>query len=325
MSSDILINDAFYCIDTSLLVYRAVSLLLKKGVPEYIPSELFFVPNILELNAKKWKSVKEEARKTFFLRDSYTESELVDCPHLNLRELNIRMTAERDIYCSRLNVAGDRPPRGVIPGDMNLSAFFVERSFLDELTKRFVGLDVIKVDKNRLERVNKRTKEVLSSYELYNCLFSDYVSHDLIVDHLKRSPFCCDRCGKPRVYCPYCDAFSKDCPYCGQKWVGESPESLRAFRNLFVTEATTAKRRWIDPFGEVCVLEDCPPLRGENWCGADFFDACVSASFCTGRVVKWFVEENIGIVAFSPYQVDVSKCTPDQRERIESIRYTPEF
>jgi hypothetical protein len=324
-SSEVLINDAFYCMDTSLDVSRAISLLLKNGIPEYIPSELIFIPDILKLDAEQWESARDEARKTFFIRDSYAEGEEVDCPHLNARDLNVRMFSRTNIYCRRLDIAGDRPPRGVIPHGMCPPSFIVEQSFLDRLSERFTGFNAIKVDMNRLEAVNESTRAVLSSYSLYYCEFTPYVGDDLLVDHFKRSPLCCYRCGKPQLYCPYCDALSRGCPHCGLKRTLESDKSRQSLEDLFFITTATARRVWIDPRAELSIAKKFPILRGERWCGADLTSACFVVPVCTGRVVKWFVEENIGTVAFSPFHVDVSKCTPDQRERIESIRYTPEF
>jgi hypothetical protein len=85
MASDDLINDAFYSINASALVRESISWFLKEGDAKRIPADFFFVPNVLELDVKRWKKMKNQARKFFCVKEERVRTEEIDCPHFDLR------------------------------------------------------------------------------------------------------------------------------------------------------------------------------------------------------------------------------------------------
>ena len=63
---------------------------------------------------------------------------------------------------------------------------------------------------------------------------------------------------------------------------------------------------------------DISPLPAHNWDGSDFIGY---QPIISGRVARWLTENQIGPVCLCPYPTDVSRCTEQQRQAIEQIRF----
>ena len=63
---------------------------------------------------------------------------------------------------------------------------------------------------------------------------------------------------------------------------------------------------------------DIPPLPAHNWDGSDFIGY---QPIISGRVARWLTENQIGPVCLCPCPTDISRCTEQQRQAIEQIRF----
>ena len=123
----------------------------------------------------------------------------------------------------------------------------------------------------------------------------------------------CPKCGHSPVICPTCSQLPTDCRACGEMVLhsgGKYPRGVHA--RIFEWYWTR------EPFQIV---------EGETWNGADFslldhVDTPVMEPFyvVTRRVVDWFVQNNVAPFVAAPIDVDVSRMTKKQLERLEECR-----
>ena len=121
------------------------------------------------------------------------------------------------------------------------------------------------------------------------------------------SPLVCTKCGWDKGHCEN-NGVAFTCPNCKESGTLElktPPPSEETFpmRYCFVEDA---------------LYPDADPLPAHNWDGRDFLGNCPIIS---GRVARWLTENQIGPVCLCPYPTDVSRCTEQQRQAIEQIRF----
>ena len=123
----------------------------------------------------------------------------------------------------------------------------------------------------------------------------------------RQHPTHCVKCHWGPATCPGCLGFAMKCPLCGSyDFEYETP-----------IDEIPDKRVAINyPWGEESHL----PLNCECWDGLDF----LSGNIVSGRVAKWLVENQYGPIFLQPYPADETKCTPEQLQRIEEIRFPAE-
>ncbi len=123
----------------------------------------------------------------------------------------------------------------------------------------------------------------------------------------------CPKCGYSPIICPTCCQKNYDCPQCGEQVLhsgGKYPKGVhaRAMESYWTRE----------PFQIV---------RGESWDGSDFSllahgsrPAMEPFYVVTRRVVDWFVAQDVAPFVAAPIDVDVSRMTKKQLERLEECR-----
>ena len=125
---------------------------------------------------------------------------------------------------------------------------------------------------------------------------------------VREYPNHCVNCHWGPRCCPECLWFVTECPKCGhQVFKSDKPipdDELQPER---------IEIQYLDR------IESYFPLSCEHWDGSDFVEGII----VSGRVAKWLVENEYGPVFLLPYPADTSKCSDDQLQRINMIRYSP--
>jgi len=119
-------------------------------------------------------------------------------------------------------------------------------------------------------------------------------------------PDYCVNCHWGPQICPECHGVVTECPNCRSKDFAcdvEFPEELLLSQRIEL------------PYFDG--MESYFPLSCEWWDGTDF----INGQIISGRVAKWLVENEHGPVFLLPYPADISKCSEEQLERINKVRY----
>jgi hypothetical protein len=127
-------------------------------------------------------------------------------------------------------------------------------------------------------------------------------------EYAQKYPYYCIKCHWGPRWCPECLNFFYKCPVCGcQEFESNIPES-KCERESEIINLTYVDEK------EVFVSILC-----EEWDGSDFLEG----NIITGQVAKWLVENQYGPVFLLPYPADISCCSKEQLEKIDTIRYIP--
>lgn len=210
------------------------------------------------------------------------------------------------------------PVEDFIPCD----SIFVPQRMKDILENSgFRGFEMI-----RVESVDNHQLDGWQGPDLYMVKFTGAGADREFWAWLHREyPDCCKTCGWGPITCPKCEGSAVYCPQCGPKrfvdgvpsgidWPDPDPMVNEIIRGYWVTYPY---------FGKVSdIAEKTPALCGEQWDGSDFVrEGRISGGIVSGRVAKWLIDNQYGPALLAPYPLDISRCSPEQLEAIEKIRY----
>ncbi len=246
-------------------------------------------------------------------------SEIVACPHINgqIKKLGVKET-------SYLEFSGGSEVDYFIPSICN--PLLMTEEFAQILVKEsFTGVTPCRIDQKSIDELKENDCYFQETTEaLPNLCFCDlerYEGAEALFQHYSRSPIRCGKCGSPNGFCLQCQGWAFQCPECGERnnW-SEDPQAYNLQTDRSKNCFRVIPGYDYDDRSRYKIVEHASPLRGEMWSGNDFFNFGGDPG-CSGKVAKWLVENQYGPVVLLPYPVDVSKCTKEQREKIESVRY----
>lgn len=215
--------------------------------------------------------------------------------------------------------SADRISGAMIVGDM-LPQYIVLSSWCDALfvTQKFVSLlEKENFSGYRLHVVERGENTELvgsplfkkSCPEIYGLFYEGTLYSPY--KNTKSPTVKCVTCGYDKILC-LGEALAHVCPKCKKN---DYDYSNYFIRNPAADAIFSPK---IDVFAGGIDMNFSQPVYGDKWDGSDF----LSGNFLvSGRVVKWFVRNQIYPMCFVPYPCYVSGCTKEQREAIEKIRF----
>ena len=290
----------------------------------------------------------------FSIKESSCKENQPICEHYNVP---LRSVDNETI--DHIIVAGYEITRGFIPQDdcASGSSLFIEPDYFLRLQdlKYIDETSLIRLSLVNLAELHERgCLDFISSVpfgdaspdqktgKLIHCRPRHYVGQLDFYGRANKIPrYCCKKCKFSPCYCAECKEWLDRCPQCGS-WLLDGIERLKDDEELTRDEA----RYWSNSDIEAPILQwdfdklqwkitNILPLRGEYWNFQHIFETLLYTNsedyggvlypgfnfICSGKLARYIVEEQSGPLTLIPIPVDVSGCTSEQLEALESIAY----
>lgn len=330
MNEKSIIKDAFYTVDLHAFVRGDEKMRCYDSHEKEVfrDRKIIFIPDILNDPETEKKTIAS-LKKTLQLEviTAYNSGVYSHCEHYNARIYQEYQEKYQERWgFMTVEATGGIVPRGFVPQCKVGTEFIIGEEYVSEfLEQKFTGVDVRKINMKGTYFSTPMMRKKMNSLSLYEGIVGDYYLREPYLEELRKIEFVCDSCGKAvAIYCEECNGFIIECPECGKK---DMTFKGNAIERLCTIEFNTTDRYdnvYFTRHNEWGITKpNCRPFRGEMWNRNDFFGENVMAICCTGKVAKWLIERQFGHMALIPNYVDVSKCNDDQREFIESVRFSP--
>jgi hypothetical protein len=213
------------------------------------------------------------------------------------------------IYCGgRIDLCGGNSLRGIVPAylDFIISAEMKD-NILENNVNGFSFYDIT-VNPNQTQIENIR----LFGINADTILIYPYESD--LSDLFENISPSCPVCGCQPLFCCNCKRYFSSCPQCGTyvfkyDYFPPSPSQPQDVESIY---------RVIDHCGRELTI-----IAGERWNGEDIFIPRGSGHFSymvTKRFIDFMERNQYGPMIAIPFQVDVSRCTKEQKDRIKALR-----
>ncbi|MDR2643867.1 MAG: hypothetical protein LBC74_13875 [Planctomycetaceae bacterium] len=213
-----------------------------------------------------------------------------------------RLHCTLNVYCSgRVDLCGGNKLNGIVPCHYMIVSEEMKDNIIKEKIEgcSFFNITVnpnqTSIDNVSLFGINMK---YISATDLYS-YFDDIPFSDV-----------CPFCNKAPIACYYCKTYPKHCPYCGKK-IASYISSMSEIDNKDETL----------PYLICCDFNDENIIPGEYWQGEDLLEitgARVSV-IGTKRFFDFMEQHQYGPLVALPFQVDVSRCTNEQKDRIRAL------
>ena len=266
------------------------------------------------------------------------------CPHYNQDAVCI--VDDKDQEIEYVEFIGYTLSRGFIPIDeCFVPYYFLSNEFHSMLKESDFNLgdepsliDIFSNDsitKVRLSGFFGDGEDSLKSSLLYKLKLSHYTGLENKRRYYSRAVvYQCRKCGYDKCFCPQCCSFLTKCPKCGGNINFANMVSFEAnidehddFFDLDCEVKTKlAQTISYNPSEDEWSDIQVHPINARYWSGLDLFClVCPSnrnqETFCTGRFAKWLIDNQLGPVSLVKYPFDVSECSQDELDRLNSIAY----
>lgn len=213
-----------------------------------------------------------------------------------------RLHCTRNVYCSgRIGLCGGNKLNGIVLCHYMIVSEEMKNNIIKEKIKGCSFFNVtVNPNQTRIDNVSLfgvNTK-CISATDLYS-YFDD-------VPFNNSCPFC----NKAPIACHYCKTYFKHCPYCGKR-IASYISSMSEIDNNDETL----------PYLIYCDFNDVNIIPGEYWQGEDLFEVtgATVGMIGTKRFFDFLEQHQYGPLIASPFQVDVSRCTNEQKDRIRAL------
>ncbi|MDR0391414.1 MAG: hypothetical protein LBH59_05880 [Planctomycetaceae bacterium] len=225
---------------------------------------------------------------------------------IELKELmkgnSYSLHSTRDVYCSgRVDLCGGNKLSGIVPCHYMIISEEMKENIIKEKIEgcSFFNITVCpnqtSIDNISLLGINTK---YISTIDLYS-YFEDVKFNNVC-------PFC-DKV----VACYYCKTYPEYCPHCGKQIA------------IYVSSSSQIDKDKETLQYAICYdFESINIIPGEYWEGEDLLE--VTGANCGGyigtkRFFDFMERHQYGPIIASPFQVDISRCTKEQKDRIKAL------